>query len=473
MLTWKKQHAARALALLFIFLVVPGYLSATSTEKSKRPAHEAINKNDATRAWADFQSKILNKDYQAAAEYIYPRYRQRFGNSPYKKWYFGAGADSLVLKKLDVQGNYADLCYSAFYRGSPYDIKYSLIKEAGRTYFTYQAHAMTLDWDRRESDHFVFIFDKDKRNAPFGITYPTDLAVRLMEEHYDRIATLLGIAVEDKIEVYISNSVEETARLAGEAEKAEALSQPILNVVISPFPFSVMHEVTHVLAYIYLQRNDMKVSDFLSHGLVEYGDGNGGSWKGYQATAWMKKNLEDGTFKPLREIDDYPETASLTQFLIEEYGAKKYRQLLVEATDNEHFMQSLKDIYGLSLDELEREWIEWIKKSQVTMDPMDTRTVEFRILTDPWDRKSVGRYTIWVDTQQRMPSEKEVARVETLYVNECRKRSIAPLPHISFYLANSRNRMLELFHSPDDYYRDGNVMADTTFINSKAFLDEE
>jgi hypothetical protein len=68
-----------------------------------------------------------------------------------------------------------------------------------------------------------------------------------------------------------------------------------------------------------------------------------------------------------------------------------------------------------------------------------------------------------------MPSEKEVARVEKLYVNQCRKGSIAPLRHILFYLTNSRNRMLELFRSPDDYYRDGNVMADTTFINSKAF----
>jgi hypothetical protein len=294
-----------------------------------------------------------------------------------------------------------------------------------------------------------------------------------MEEHYDRFAFLLDVHTKEKIEIYVANSPEETARLAGMAEQAEGYAQPFLLVVVSTFPHAVMHEVMHVLDYIYLGRSDTRVSDFLTHGLVEYGDGNLGTYGGYQATARMKKNLEEGTFKPLLEIDDYPETASLTQYLIEEYGAKKYRQLLKDATDNEHFVQSLAQIYGLSMDELEHEWIDWIKRSNTMIDRMYGKTVEFRIITDQWERKTIGRYTIWCDTQQKMPSNEDVARMDKLYLNLCRKRNAEPLPHISFYLANSKNRMTEFFSSADKCYSNGNTMADTTFVGSKLFLGDE
>jgi hypothetical protein len=245
-----------------------------------------------------------------------------------------------------------------------------------------------------------------------------------------------------------------------------------MNIVISTFPFGVMHEVMHVLEYTLIQRWDMRTSDYLSHGLEEYGDGNNGTWKGYQATAWMKKKLADGTFKPLREIDDYPETASLTQYLIEEFGADKYRRLDQAAVDNEHFTLALKDVYGLSLDDLEKEWTQWIKNSNVSIEPMYGKEVEFRIITDVWDRRHFGRFTIWCDTGQKMPSIGEVRRIERRYLEHCRENGTKPLPEITFYLANSKDHMLELF-AGNGYYKDGNLMADTTFAGSKVFFARE
>ena len=260
--------------------------------------------------------------------------------------------------------------------------------------------------------------------------------------------------------------------LAGEEDKAEGYAQPPLYYLISTFPFGAMHEVMHVLEYTLTQRYYGRQCDYLSHGLVEYGDGNNGTWKGYQATAWMKKKLEEGTFTPLREIDSYPETASLTQYLIEEFGADKYRRLESAAVDNEHFAQALKDIYGSTIDELEKTWIQWIKNGNVSTEPMYGKTVEFRIITDEWDRKHFGRLTIWCDTRQKMPSAYGVRRVEKRYLEHCRRNAIEPLPEITFYLANSKDHMLELFPG-DGYYRKGNVMADTTFIGSKVFFARE
>lgn len=470
---YRSVHSSRVLvlflALLSVVYLAPGRLAATP----ERPFHEVISKAEALRVWDDFRTKVLNEDYEGAGEYIYPRYRSRYEESRLKRWYFGAGADSLVLTGFKMMENYADLRYEGSYKNGKFPFEYCLIKEAGRIYFTFRAHAMTLDWEKRETDHFIFIYDRDKRDAPYGLTYPTDLAVRLMEEHYDRYSSLLDVHTKEKIEIYIANSPEETARLFGVAEKAQGYAQPFLLVVVSTFPHSVMHEVVHVLAYLCLGRSDTQVSDFLSHGLVEYGDGNLGTYGGYQATARMKKNLEEGTFKPLREIDDYPETASLTQYLIEEYGAKKYRQLFKEATDNEHFVKSLAQIYGLSMDELEHEWIDWIKRSNTSVERMDGKTVEFRIITDQWERRTIGRYTIWCDAQQKMPSKEDVARMDKLYVNLCRKKNVEPLPHVSFYLANSKNRMAEFFPSADKCYSNGNTMADTTFVGSKLFLGDE
>lgn len=121
--------------------------------------------------------------------------------------------------------NYADLRYERSYKNGKYPFEYYLIKDAGRIYFAIPAHAMALDWEKRETDHFIFIYDRDKRDAPYGLTYPTDLAMRLMEEHYDRFASLLGVHAKEKIEVHLANSPEETARLAGATEKAEGYAQ--------------------------------------------------------------------------------------------------------------------------------------------------------------------------------------------------------------------------------------------------------
>lgn len=471
-ITGKPLFSDTALVFLIAYLVVSSVALTPLVAVSAEPA-EAISETEALQVWADFRSKVLNEDYEGARQYIYPRYRSRYEESRLKRWYFGAGADSLVLTSLKMMENYADLRYEGSFKNGKFGFRFCLIKEAGRIYFTIPAHAMTLDWEKRESDHFIFIYDRDKKVAPYGLTYPTDLAVRLMEEHCDRFSSLLDVHAKEKIEVYLANSPEETARLAEYPEKVEGCAQPILFVVVSTFPFGVMHEVVHVLYYVCAGRVDTEGPDFLVHGLPEYGDGNLGAYGGYQATARMKNNLEEGTFKPLREIDDYPETASLTQYLIEEYGAKKYRQLIKEATDNEHFVQALAQIYGMSMDELEHEWIDWIKRSNTPIERMDGKTVEFRIITDQWERKTIGRYTIWCDTQKRMPSEKNVARMDKLYLNLCRKRNVEPLPNVSFYLANSKNQMAGLFPSADKYYSNGNMMADTTFVDSKLFLGDK
>ena len=461
-----------ALIFLIACLAVSFVALSPLAAESARPV-ETISENEVLNAWADFRSKVVNKDYELAREYIYPRYRSRYEESRLKKWYFGAGADSLVLTGLDVEENYAYLRYEGSYKNGNFPFKFCLIKEAGRIYFTIPAHAMTLGWEKRETDRFIFIYDRDKKNAPYGLTYPTDLAVRLIEEHYDKFSSLLDVHAKEKIEVYIANSPEETARLAGNTQKSEGYAHPFLFVVVSTFPHAVMHEVMHVLEYICLGRDHSEIADFLSHGLQEYGDGNLGTYGGYQATVRMKKNLEESTFKPLREIDDYPETASLTQYLIEEHGARKFRQLIKAATDNDQFAQSLAQIYGLSMDELEHEWINWIKRGNHPIEKVYGKTVEFRIITDQWERKTSGRYTIWCDTQQKMPSNNDVARMDELYLNLCRKRNVEPLPHVSFYLANSKNRMVELFPSADKCYSNGNTMADTKYMGSKLFLGDE
>lgn len=465
--------ALGASILLSIAIQAPATRAGVAGPKTKG---DSIDKVQVLGVWEGFRSALMSKDHARAREYIYPRYLRRMeamkgGMGGALRW-FGGGADSLELTELATKVGYAVLRYDATYRNDKFHLTCFIINEDGRYYLTFPADAMTRNWDRQESAHFIFIFDKDKADARFGLTYPTNLAIRLMEEHYARFTTLLGVHMAEKIEVYLANSVEETAMLAGETDKAEGYSLAPMNIVISTFPFGVMHEVMHVLEYTLTQRYYGKHCDYLSHGLVEYGDGNNGTWKGYQATAWMKKKLGEGTFKPLREIDDYPETASLTQYLMEEFGADKYRRLELAAVDNEHFTQALKDIYGFSIDKLENNWIRWIKNSNVPTEPMYGKEVEFRIITNEWDRKHFGRFTVWCDTHQKMPSAGEVRRVERRYLEYCRKNRIAPLSEITFYLANSRDHMVELF-TGNGHYRSGNVMADTTFAGSSIFLARE
>jgi len=122
------------------------------------------------------------------------------------------------------------------------------------------------------------------------------------------------------------------------------------------------HEFNHVIASTMWGIG--KVNRWVGEGFADYADNK---WNSYDLHSLCKYLLDEQKLLPIEKLDNrfseyndlitYPESASFVKFLYERYGWEKFKQLWQEGSEN------IMSIYGKSLSELEKEWIEEIKKS--------------------------------------------------------------------------------------------------------------
>lgn len=213
-----------------------------------------------------------------------------------------------------------------------------------------------LDWDRIRrqwpiyvSKHFRIHFPEDsplKKNI-------NDFAIE-RDKAYERIVDILQIDFEDTIDLYVYNSRKQGDRL----KLALNFASPEEKQVHCAIRGSYDHEITHVIAY-YIGDYRTQYGPIVE-GLSEYlGKPD------VDSDAIAASHLKNQSIIPLGILFDkwdkqnsllsYPQAASLVKFLIDEYGVEKFKALW---TSKEKIDILLKQIYGLSLSDLERMWLE-------------------------------------------------------------------------------------------------------------------
>ena len=134
------------------------------------------------------------------------------------------------------------------------------------------------------------------------------------------------------------------------------------------------HEDTHVIAAMLCEPK----ADFLSEGLAMYMDGK---WWGEDNLVWTKRYLDKGellsTERLIRvDVDanteesfydwdcaqTYPVAGAWTQFVMETYGAEKFKQFYC----SEDFEKDAKALFGCSLGRLHELFVDWIRGRAVT-----------------------------------------------------------------------------------------------------------
>jgi len=208
-------------------------------------------------------------------------------------------------------------------------------------------------------------------------------------------------AYEGKLEIYIANSAEEVGQLAGTRYKFEGLSIAGTEMCISLFPFGVFHEIVHLLMEKrYGHGMIIEPPGMLHHGFMEYGGGNGGLFKRHLSSYHMRKKLEVEGNISLAEIIGYPGSTSFTKHLIEEWGNKKYRELLFSIRQKpQNLIGSIESVYQINFNAFEQEWINWIKRNHETDRESIFDKIEFKIIVNTFDRKKTGRFTIYCDSK--------------------------------------------------------------------------
>jgi len=445
-----------------------------------------VNPDTIKAAWAEFQACLAKKDFKMAFSYIHPDRRKGFQTVDPELGLFGGRADSTKIIRCQFDGNWGKIEFITFTKDSAIINKDSsfiyMVNDDNKYYLVMPWDILTMGWQRLETDHFRFIFNtkKDDDEVIYGMTKPNRFGMDYLEKHYQYISKILGVKIPGKIDICFVNSLPELRLLTGTFfPTGEAFAIPWFNTIICLYPHSLGHEIAHIFEYVKSCKAKVPYpwynGSFLSEGFAEYCDGDGGLWKRYNCNGWMKKRFYEGKEVSIRKILsdnssgilDYPNNTALTKYLIEQYGEKKFQKLFIRVRNDSVFENSAKSIYRLSLDKMEADWLNWIKNY-----PADTAKQyiisAFRLITNDWNRRTMGRFTIHCDTKQPFPSDEEIERVQSKYLDYCNNKGYTPYKNIDFYLANSNNRMRELAEQGRHWWRDS-IVIDTTFVNTKAF----
>lgn len=213
------------------------------------------------------------------------------------------------------------------------------------------------EWLTHETEHFTFYYLPDT-NAAEAID---DIA----EEHeavYGDIVQTLKVNYDEMIHFYLYPSREALYRsTARESGHAITDASEVHSLWISEDERqSTGHEMTHIIT---AQAVGEPSEALLGEGIAVCLDHSGNKPHVVAARLLKAKRhivledmLGDAWFEKDAEVA-YAQSGSFACYLLEKNGAKKFKQIYVEAD----FISALKHIYGANLSALEKKWLEMLR----------------------------------------------------------------------------------------------------------------
>jgi hypothetical protein len=236
------------------------------------------------------------------------------------------------------------------------DTRY-FIEEDGRMVGANAIFVQARNWNSKKSRHFDYHF-KRKQDQP------ARTLLEKMDRFYDKVAGFLSVDYGDRIDYYKCDSTSEVGRLF-EMEPSLARSQSLNGVVASVQRF-VPHEVVHIISYRMLPQGERRIPlGCLDEGLSYY-LGGASFFSPDLLLDWGKGKLKQDQSVLLDTLIHNPWaygsnesaglTSSLVKFLIETQGMTKFREFFAAGDAQSEERQTLQEIYGKSLDQLQAEW---------------------------------------------------------------------------------------------------------------------
>ena len=221
------------------------------------------------------------------------------------------------------------------------------------------------EWHTYESDHFIFYYDEEY------LSYEEIETIALTQEDlFYRISDILDIQYTGKITYYLYGNRMDYGGIPG----AYAVGSEIHFLCIFCVDFCKeglhdAHEMTHALS-----DNIGYQHGLLAEGLAVYIEDY--IMKGVNLHGVVKILHTEGRLTSLEDLWEdywcdilynYDIAGSFTQFLIEEYGMEKYKQLYSHTL----FQDAFPTIYGKSFSEISDEWLYTVEQAEVTENEID------------------------------------------------------------------------------------------------------
>ena len=219
------------------------------------------------------------------------------------------------------------------------------------------------EFERCESDHFVVYFHR-------GTLAERELReiVREREGAYAEVVRVLGVEPPHKVRLFLFPSPREKTFYTGHIGAGAAWGLTMMEVYNEEIKVEPHHELTHIIASLVNPSPPALLSEGLAVSVAPY-------WNGRHVDEWVRLYEERGELIPLTTLlafteigppdtapdVSYPEAGSFVRFLVERFGARKFRELYRRARNGEEFLEYNKELfartYGRSLEQLEEEWL--------------------------------------------------------------------------------------------------------------------
>ncbi len=213
-------------------------------------------------------------------------------------------------------------------------------------------------WKSDTTDKVIFYYEQgssaEKKIEGIKKTTLSDINKLLTIIHVDKY--------DNQLIYFLVESRKRMKELIGDEINAGAIPrQNAVYAVYGEVNATGMHEFNHIIVHNLWGNPSSK---WMSEGFAVYSDDN---WYSYNLHPLSKYLLEKNKIISLKLLSEnfnsyddrisYPLSGSFVKYIIEKYGYEKFRELWEEGDD------AFAKIYERSLSELEKEWIEEIKKS--------------------------------------------------------------------------------------------------------------
>ncbi len=223
------------------------------------------------------------------------------------------------------------------------------------------------EWNLVQSNHFNIYY----RPNSYAETNIEEI-IQVQEDAYQHILDQLGIKFNERISIYIFSSPEDAGwdHVQGLAYNREKIVLGIYSEEGKSIGIkgAACHEITHVITWHAIGKSG---TTFLNEGIAVAMDGQ---WHNIAENfidlhLWAKKFILEGKLLKLQQLINnwsslegniaYPVSGSFVTYLIDQYGADLFKQMLIEATKY-NFNKKCRDIFGQEFSSLEEEWKQFV-----------------------------------------------------------------------------------------------------------------
>lgn len=235
------------------------------------------------------------------------------------------------------------------------------------------ALAQESDWRERRTERFAILYaDGDQATA--------ERYAGFVDGIYDEVSAIFGHQTSTPISLRLYPSLERyqeanpLARgMSGVVAHADYRRHEL--VVVLPQTESqtpeevqnnIRHELTHLVA---AELSDDRLNVGFQEGLAQYVERPAPELE--TRIALLQRAYDQDRLLSWSDLDNrdtvyrnpevsYPESLSMVAFLVERYSFAKLRELLAVAARSSGYRSALERTYGVTPDELERQWREWL-----------------------------------------------------------------------------------------------------------------